>query len=305
LNHHLRSDRTCLNCGAEVQDRYCSHCGQENLEPKENIGHLIGHFFSDLTHYDSKFFLTLKHLFLRPGFLTKEYFLGRRARYFNPVRMYFFISFVFFLLYLSIPNKKIHFLSFKLRSTQTTIQIGNSSFAFGFASRSYKSVHEYDSIQKNLPVEDKDFVITRLSMQHYLRMREKYGDNADEVFAENLRHNIPKIMFLFLPFFALFLKWAYNKRKYVYVDHAIFSVHFHVFVFTLFFVFTILGLFIFIPVWIAILGAFIYLVIALRNAYEQSFLRSFAKALLLSIIYLFVVYVGGQIMAITTFFLTE
>lgn len=97
MKHHLRKERNCLNCGTEIPDRYCPHCGQENIEPKETVGYLISHFFSDITHYDSKFFITIRDLFFKPGFLTNEYLAGRRVRYLNPVRMYVFISAVFFI----------------------------------------------------------------------------------------------------------------------------------------------------------------------------------------------------------------
>src|SRR6266540_1088551 len=97
MKHHLRKVKECLNCGTEVTDRFCSHCGQENLEPKESIGHLINHFFSDVTHYDSKFLITIKYLLFKPGFLSNQYFAGKRTKYLNPVRMYIFISFLFFL----------------------------------------------------------------------------------------------------------------------------------------------------------------------------------------------------------------
>src|ERR1700730_15650741 len=95
--HHLREDKTCLNCGFTVEERFCSRCGQENIEPKESFGHLVGHFFADITHFDSKFFMTVKDLVWKPGFLTKEYAEGRRMRYLNPIRMYVFISAIFFL----------------------------------------------------------------------------------------------------------------------------------------------------------------------------------------------------------------
>jgi hypothetical protein len=95
--YHPRHDKTCLNCGAIVQERFCTRCGQENLEPKESLGHLISHFFEDLTHFDGKFFVTVKDLILRPGFLTREYVAGRRVTYLNPIRMYIFISAMFFL----------------------------------------------------------------------------------------------------------------------------------------------------------------------------------------------------------------
>jgi hypothetical protein len=80
-----------------VGERFCTHCGQENLEPKESVGHLVRHFFEDITHFDGKFFVTLKDLIVRPGFLTREYVAGKRMTYLNPIRMYIFISAIFFI----------------------------------------------------------------------------------------------------------------------------------------------------------------------------------------------------------------
>ena len=94
-----RSERNCLNCGATVIGRYCHVCGQENVEPKESFWHLATHFFNDVTHFDGKFFTTLKDLLFKPGFLSKEYMIGRRNSYLNPVRMYVFTSAIFFLLF--------------------------------------------------------------------------------------------------------------------------------------------------------------------------------------------------------------
>ena len=96
-----RAEKNCLNCNAVLHGRYCSICGQENLEPQESVWHMVGHFFSDITHFDGKFFSSVKYLFTRPGFLTKEYVNGRRASYLNPVRMYVFTSAIFFLIFFS------------------------------------------------------------------------------------------------------------------------------------------------------------------------------------------------------------
>ncbi len=60
--------------------RYCHQCGQKNLEPKETVGHLVLHFFNDVTHFDGKFFSTVKYLLRKPSFLSAEYTVGRRAR---------------------------------------------------------------------------------------------------------------------------------------------------------------------------------------------------------------------------------
>lgn len=89
--------------------RYCQVCGQENLEPKETVWHLVSHFLNDITHFDGKFFATLKLLLLKPGFLSGEYIRGRRASYLHPIRMYVFTSAIFFLVFFSIHGSKYVF----------------------------------------------------------------------------------------------------------------------------------------------------------------------------------------------------
>jgi hypothetical protein len=97
-----RSAKNCLNCNAQVYGKYCHICGQENIEPKESAWHLLSHFFQDITHFDGKFFTSIKYLILKPGFLSHEYLLGRRASHLNPVRFYIFTSAFFFLIFFSL-----------------------------------------------------------------------------------------------------------------------------------------------------------------------------------------------------------
>jgi len=105
LSHlHERKEKNCLNCQTEVIGRYCHKCGQENLEPKETVWHLVQHFFNDITHFDGKFFDTVKYLIKKPGFLSLEYMRGRRMSYLNPIRMYVFTSAIFFIILYSITK---------------------------------------------------------------------------------------------------------------------------------------------------------------------------------------------------------
>ena len=97
-----RKEKNCLNCNTEVQGRFCQVCGQENLEPKETVWHFITHFFYDITHFDGKFFSTVKHLIAKPGFLSKEYIAGKRVSYLHPIRMYVFTSAFFFIIFFSL-----------------------------------------------------------------------------------------------------------------------------------------------------------------------------------------------------------
>ncbi len=97
-----RKEKNCLNCNAIVAGRYCQVCGQENIETGETFGHLAKHFVSDIFHFDGLFFSTASHLLFKPGFLTYEYVRGRRASYLNPIKMYVFVSAIFFLFFLTV-----------------------------------------------------------------------------------------------------------------------------------------------------------------------------------------------------------
>ncbi|MFD0749010.1 DUF3667 domain-containing protein [Mucilaginibacter calamicampi] len=101
MKKHYRQENDCLNCGSELQGKYCHSCGQENLQIKESFGHMITHAVSDYFHFDHQFFHTLKPLFFSPGKLTNEYMAGRRVQYLHPVKMYIFVSLVYFVLLFS------------------------------------------------------------------------------------------------------------------------------------------------------------------------------------------------------------
>lgn len=98
MKKHYRHENDCLNCGTILEGKFCHHCGQENLQIRENFGHMMNHAISDYFHFDHQFFHTLKPLLFKPGKLTNEYMAGRRVQYLHPVKMYIFISIVYFLL---------------------------------------------------------------------------------------------------------------------------------------------------------------------------------------------------------------
>lgn len=102
----LRKEKDCLNCGHEVEETYCPHCGQENIELKEDAWHMIVHAIADYFHFEHKFFGTIKPLLFKPGKLTAEYVAGKRASFLHPIKLYIFISIVFFITAFSTSNKK-------------------------------------------------------------------------------------------------------------------------------------------------------------------------------------------------------
>ncbi len=97
-------NENCLNCGTKLLDVYCHHCGQKDIPRRQTMRELIENFIGSFYSFESKFFRTVRYLLFKPGFLPIEYTAGKRESYYHPARAYVFISFVFFLLFFSLPD---------------------------------------------------------------------------------------------------------------------------------------------------------------------------------------------------------
>lgn len=86
----------CPNCGTDISGPFCATCGQEHKELRKFFWNLASDAFENVFRLDSRAARTLFYLFFRPGLLSAEYFVGRRARYVPPIRLYLIISFLFF-----------------------------------------------------------------------------------------------------------------------------------------------------------------------------------------------------------------
>jgi len=82
----------CANCGAALQGKYCSHCGQKVAALNPTLGEFLHDLFHEIAHVDGKIVTTLRYLITKPGFLSVEHFEGRRARYVAPIRLYLLLS---------------------------------------------------------------------------------------------------------------------------------------------------------------------------------------------------------------------
>ena len=105
----IREDKTCLNCGHQVEERYCPSCGQENIERRQPFHFLFTHFVEDFTHYDGQFWGTVKNLLFKPGKLTNVYLEGKRQKFVPPVKLYIFVSFITFFVFALFPMVTLNF----------------------------------------------------------------------------------------------------------------------------------------------------------------------------------------------------
>jgi len=226
--HDLRHERTCLNCGHQVKERFCCHCGQENIEIRQTFGHLVSHFFEDLTHYEGRFWITMRYLLFRPAFLSRQFLKGRRHTYVLPVRLYIFISFITFLLPHLLPQPS--------RTTDThsgqgqpqsdnSIRIIGNEFRISMP-RHYRNLHELDSTENSLPPEKRMGSINYWIEKRIIYLHTKSPDELWEKFSESFDHSFPKALFVYMPLFALLLWLFHSKKRWLYFDHAIFTLHY-------------------------------------------------------------------------------
>ena len=86
----------CTNCGRALDGPYCADCGQKAGPVDPPLRDVVHEFVHELANVDGKTFRSVRLLFTCPGFLTREYFQGRRARYVSPLRLYLIFSVIYF-----------------------------------------------------------------------------------------------------------------------------------------------------------------------------------------------------------------
>ena len=267
-----RKEKNCLNCGHQVEEYFCTHCGQENLELKEDALHMIIHAVADYFHFESKFFGTMGPLLFKPGFLSQQFVAGKRITFIHPIRLYIFISIVFFLVILSSSHQPDVEIKSRAAGTATLAEDSSTTAKEQEIRKTLKSlpmserakdslvneimrdsvltkkltdttaedtfytksdwlntkdatVADYEKRQLALPKAERDNLIQNYLNKKSIRMK-NYPD-AKERIQKQIFSNVPKLMFVLLPLFALILKLVYWTTRKYYYEHLIYSFHVH------------------------------------------------------------------------------
>ena len=294
-----RTEKNCLNCGATVQGRFCQACGQENVEVKESFMHLMMHFIEDLTHFDGKLWKTAKLLLFKPAALTQYYMDGKRASYIHPIRMYLFISAVFFLFIFNgeVPDKPAPLPDTLKAMPAKDIASGlNDGFELNLREDTvnYKTIASYELAQNKLLKEKRDNWLESRLTKKAIELNIKYDNDKFKIgkaLIEQFQHYFSRMLYISLPLFALFLWILYRRNKnHYFVDHLIFSIHIYCAFFIILFAVKIINLLTeqliqrtygFIAA-ITPFVLFFYLYKALRNHFKQSRSKTVLKFMILN-----------------------
>ncbi|MFC1777930.1 DUF3667 domain-containing protein [Pseudomonadota bacterium] len=351
----LAGSAQCLNCGTGLKGPFCYYCGQPDRNFMRFFPVLLRDLMEDLFDLDSRFMRTIKPLLFKPGRLTRDYMQGRRFRYAPPMRLYIFSSIVFFLLAALLSTDAIQIHSVKnndgivhitadseedlqmvedtleklpaqvreqIDIDQTLSEVENAEEAeFKFDSEDFEFNGEPWDRETN-PVD-----ISWLPDWLNDRINDEIEESPDKAKQINENPNLiidkvfdilPATMFVLLPVVALIFKFWYLFAKRYYIEHLIFSLHNHSFLFvSLILIFlTNLAATLFskygystaatssewltiaIGIWIPV-----YLLISLRVVYQQSWLVTIGKFGLIGFSYLTLLTLVTSAVAIASFVL--
>lgn len=275
----LPANTHCLNCGTQLDSLFCPECGQKNKEYKLTFKDLFSEFFEELLDIDSRVLRSLRMLFTRPGFLTSEYTKGRRISYLPPVRIYLVASVLFFLL-LSLKT-----LLPELQDNELIREFAESddieaTLEQAVESRMNPSPQDsLNSSAERVPVLGADSTGSGMSVSVG---NDSYDLEQSDVLA-SFTDNFAKVVFLLLPAAAFLLKALYVRRKKMYIEHFIFSLHVHAFIFSLLILTVILDYKV--TMWLVILASLVYIYLAMKSYYGQTYMKTGVKMLLLLLSY--------------------
>jgi len=273
----MSSPACCRNCQAPLHGEYCSRCGQRAGREALSFRQLAGELAEDVFDWDSRFWRTLVPLVFRPGFLTAEFIAGRRARYVPPLRLYLIISFIMFLVFSLLTSDSIVLQADAGGGATIAVNADAPAAAPGSAgSRSGEEAR----FGADLQLADEDSPRWLQDLDARIEMNANRFTQNPDTFLQLLQDYLPQMMFLLLPVVALLLKLCYLFSPYHYLQHLVFSLHYHSFGYLLYLLGALVSQFLYengIGDWL-ILAFAAYLPLALMRVYGSGVAGAIGKS---------------------------
>jgi hypothetical protein len=329
----LAGSADCLNCGTALQGPFCHYCGQPDRNFMRFFPVLLRELMEDFLDFDSRFMRTMKPLLFRPGKLTRDYLDGRRFRYTPPLRLYIFSSIACFFLAAVVTGDSI-VINTDGDEVVTGLQVGqidDPEFQQALErmdpdkrqkveealQQVTEAKEEADEDDDTIMIGDEPwdretnpFVIEWMPdwvndwVNDEIEQSPQKGKEIEEnpdLIKDKVFDVLPATMFVLLPIVALLFKfWYLFARKY-YIEHLIFALHNHSFVFVMLVLIMLLnslgnwvepdgeGRFAAFTTWVYVaIGIWVplYFLVSLKRVYLQGWGMTVAKYGLIGISYL-------------------
>ena len=203
----------CPNCDYSFNetDNFCPNCGQKNQSYKIPVKHFILDAVDSYFNFDTKMVNTLRDMFVKPGLITYNYNQGKRARYVSPMKLFIFVSFVFFLL-LGFKNARNYESpsdnAFNINLKMNIAHIDSADINILTAKNQLTNAY-LDSFCALRRVKLGWF--NRPLVRNYLRI--KSGHISMEEFNNRVIKSASTMVFFLMPLFALFVYLFYRLLK--------------------------------------------------------------------------------------------
>lgn len=276
----------CQNCGHENTGKYCANCGQSYMESKRPIKELL-HDLVGVFSLDSSIFRTIGPFLFKPGYLSREYLDGRRKTFMSPVRLYLFMSIVFFFVASKFATDSVvdgpRTFEAQTDSTETTV----------LTDKELVEVLRNDS---NFVVIGQDTVYAdtaRSALEEKIEQKSADAIENPVLYVSDFFKNISYSLFILMPIFAFLLYLVNIRRKHYYVEHLIFTLNFHSFSLL---ILTLLAIMVAIIkgnddfMVLIILIIPVYFLAGMKRFYQQNFWMLLLKSLIVWMIYLLLIF---------------
>jgi hypothetical protein len=228
-----------------VTGEYCAGCGQETAVKLPTARIFLREATGRYVSLDGRLWRTLAGLLFRPGFLTREYFAGRRRRYIRPARLFLVLSLALFAairFFASVPVLVDDDLVVKPDAKTGAKSAAQPAVKFDKGESGGEITMPGFTIQVdpqlNLDIPGADTPLLREVKKRFLHFNGlSRQEKSEQVFLGAVRYG-PYAMFVLMPAFALLQMIAYfgRLRRYPdrpnrYAEHLVFAAHMHAFLF--------------------------------------------------------------------------
>jgi len=294
--------KSCLNCNTQLDptDHFCNNCGQKTDIARVKLGTFIRETLAGVLNYESKFWRTIALMASKPGIFPKRYTEGKHASYVNPFRLY--LNFVI-----------LFFIVFGIYSSLNPILLDKENPFNGDnpleTDLNLEQIHFFEHLPQPVPalfeqiksgVSSPQTAIENINLENTSWNRFLFSKINNTAFTiENFDTQINNYraeyisqlsigIFLLIPILTLFFKLIYFRRKMYFTEHLVLVFNLQT-IFTFFGIIAVFGLMISETSYATLLKTLslvflVYLFLALKNFYQQGYLKTLFKFLLINLV---------------------